>query len=149
MKELAQGAHVYDIGALFPENRIAASWRGIRQRDFEAKLKRIGYTPDVDTSRFDTYTGRYAVPQELIEAGALTAPYIEVGMADGLLTYDVPGDFMPPVPLYPTSETTFLSTSYDAGVVFFTVEVLFDDNGQANAIQVNVDSKTIVFERMT
>jgi hypothetical protein len=147
-EELVLGQHEYDIAALFPENSAEASNRDLRQRDYLAFLKRNGYDPDVDTSGFETYTGRYAVPAELIEAGATSAEYVEITLRDGVLYYDLPGDVTPPMPMYPTSPTTFMASSYDARVVLFNAEIVFDVAGEISGMQGVFGGAPIVFERI-
>jgi hypothetical protein len=149
-EELAQGAHAVDIISLFPENNTqAANWRDIRVRDYEAFMKRSGYyDPDVDTSGFAAYAGRYAVPQALIDAGITTAPYIELTFSDGWLAYDLPGDFSPPARLYPSSATSFMYVPFDARIVLFYSEVLIGVNGDIRGIQVLLGDTPVIFERL-
>lgn len=146
--ELALGVHEYDIAELFEESFEAKSFRDVRERDYQAFLKRNGYDPDVDMSGFEAYTGHYAIPAALIEAGIVNADYIDISMQDGLLHYDLPGDVALPMPLYPTSATEFIASSYDAGVILFTGSFLFDAEGRVSGLQGDFGATPIVFERM-
>ncbi len=146
--ELAKGVHEYNIFELFPENDDEAWFRDVRERDYRAYLKRNGYDPEVDTSGFDIYAGRYAIPTPLIEAGAVNAEYLEISVKEGQLYYDLPGDVTLPMPLFPTSPTDFIASSYDAGVILFSGSFLFGADGQVSGIQGDFGAAPIVFERM-
>lgn len=149
-EELARGVHEYDIASLFPESFEQAAFRDVRWRDYLAFLKRQGYDPDLDTSGFEAYVGRYAIPTSPIESGAAAAGSIEISMQDGLLHYDLTGDIAMRMPLYATSPTTFVASSFDANVILFDLEFLLVADGQVSGIRGNFGGETpILFERMS
>ncbi len=146
--ELALGAHEYDIASLFPENVDQTVFRDVGWSNYRTYLKSQGYDSDVDTSAFASYVGRYAIPASVIEAGAVTAEYAEITMRDDVLYYDLPGDVQMPMPLYPTSPTAFIASSFDAGAILFDVEFLVDADGQVSGLQGDFGGTTLVFARL-
>lgn len=149
-EELALGVHEYDIPSLFAENEAQAIFSEVGEHNYRTFLMRQGFDPDLTNSDFAPYVGRYAIPQFLIAAGVITAEYFEISLEDdGLLYYELPGDVVQPMPLYPTSPTTFIASSYDADVILFTIEIQLDADGQVTGIQGDFGGATpIVFERM-
>lgn len=149
-EELALGEHEYDIPSLFAENKAQAIFSDVGERRYRGFLMGLGYDPDLETSGFAAYVGRYAIPQFLIAAGVIAAEYFEISLGDdGLLYYELPGDVVQPMPLYPTSPTTFIASSYDVEVILFTIEIQLDTAGQVTGIQGDFGGATpIVFERM-
>jgi hypothetical protein len=146
--ELALGVHEYDVASLFPENIDQAVFRNVALSNYRMYLKSQGYDPDVDTSAFASYVGRYAVPASLIESGAVSAEYMEITSRDGSLYFDVPGDVIMPVPLYATSPTTFFAASYNVDAIMFSVEFLVDAAGQVSGLQGDFGGTTLVLDRI-
>ncbi len=146
--ELALGVHEYDIPTLFAENEAQAAFGDQAQALYHSFLTQHGYDPAIETSGLAAYVGRYAMPAFLIAAGIVTAEYIEISMVDGVLYYDLPGDIELPMPLYPTTPTTFIASTYDAGVILFEVTIQFDGEGQVSGIEGDFGAAPIIFARM-
>jgi hypothetical protein len=147
-EELALGTHEYNIPSLFPENPEQVAFSDLSWRNYRVLLDGQGYDPDIDTGSFESYAGRYAFPASLLESGAVSAEYVEITWRDGWLYYDLPGDVTMPMPLYPTSPTTFIAFSYDAYAPLFKVDIMFDADGQVSGIQGDFGNMALFLERI-
>jgi len=106
--ELAQGAHTYEIPALFPENETYNAWAELQGADLNATIA-ARLADDVDPAVYENYVGWYPIPAEygLMYTGA------EVTTRNGKLYIHAVGDAKPPLELLPASETEFFYVNFD------------------------------------
>ncbi|HEX3052332.1 MAG TPA: hypothetical protein VHP83_16850 [Aggregatilineaceae bacterium] len=106
--ELAQGAHTYDIPALFPVNETYARWAELEGAELNDTIA-ARLADDVDPAVYENYVGWYPIPAEygLMYTGA------EVTTQDGKLYIHAVGDVKPPLELLPASETEFFYVNFD------------------------------------
>ena len=142
-EELAQGAHSYDLPALFPPNPAAEAW---------AAEPMSRYWQAVDSRRatgeelpdLSVYEGEYAMPPEWAPVGTTAV----VTASDESLVLELPDASR--FELYPETDTRFFHVGFRGPdpATLFEAEFTLDEAGRVVAMVMPLGSDDVVFPRI-
>ncbi|MBN1564891.1 MAG: hypothetical protein JXA10_13675 [Anaerolineae bacterium] len=142
-QELAQGAHLYDLSTLFPQNEAAKKWSERTSNTFQRRLEKAGYDPDIDPATFAAYVGTYEAPPEL----GIATRYIYVVAYNKHLYVNTPGRLSRYLILYPRSATEFFHMLYDQDRPL-DIRFVLDDKGDVVEAVMTVDNIAYTLPRV-
>jgi hypothetical protein len=128
-EELKQGAHVYDLPALFPRNEAFERWALPQIEAFETRMG-VRTVTDIDPQVYDRYVGKYEIPAEIgwvsFPPAAFSSIFV-VHEGDKLFLSAIPE--MLPLELRPESKTSFFYADLSPDIPDFEVSFVTDDGG--------------------
>jgi len=143
-EELAQGAHSYDLPALFPPNPAAEEWAAEPISRYWQAIDSRRATGE-DLPNLSVYEGEYSMPPGWASVGATAV----VSASDESLVLHFPDASR--FELHPETDTRFFHVGFRGPdpATIFEVEFTLDQAGRVVAMVMQLGSDDVVFPRIT